>query len=79
MLYVIDYCNGFVEEVDCVDLEAAKEEAVKGMRYTQSNVQIKSAEGEVLSTSHWWSVEPTEDDVVLERFGSYGFYGDWID
>jgi len=79
MELIINYCNGFVENVDCANLDEAKDLAVQGMSYTQANVRIESGEGELLSTSHWYGVEPNEDDTPLETFGTFGFYGDWVD
>lgn len=79
MEFIIDYCNGFNETVECADLEEAKSLAVDGMSYTQANVNIKSKDGDLLATSHWYGVEPGEDDEVLERFGNRGFYSSWVE
>ena len=79
MKYVINYCNGITENVECADLEAAKEAAVQGMNYTQANVKIENTEGELLSTSYWYGVEQSEEDTPLETIGTFGFYGEWVD
>lgn len=81
--FKINYHTGIEEEVEVADLQEAKEVAQKGIAYTQANVTIETLDGEVLATSRWYVVEPTEEDIedglVLEQIGSYGFYQTWDD
>ncbi|HEY9571257.1 MAG TPA: hypothetical protein VIR26_09680 [Metalysinibacillus sp.] len=76
--YTINYQNGFTSEF-LGTLEEAKLEALDGMSYTQASVSIEK-DGEVVTTSRWYGVEPTQEDydnnAVLEEIGG-GFYGDW--
>lgn len=79
----INYHTGIEEEVEVADLQEAKEIAKEGIAYTQAKVTIETLDGEVLATSQWYGVEPTEEEIedgmVLEQIGSYGFYQVWDD
>lgn len=76
--FIINYHTGVTEEVEVSSLDQAQEAAQEGMTYTQEKVTIESAEGEVLATSYWYSVQPGEDDEVVASIGEFGFYGDWV-
>lgn len=58
-------------------LEEAIEEANVNLAYTQENVSIEQ-DGEQIAFLPWWGVTPEEDDIVTERFGNFGFYGEWV-
>lgn len=77
--YIINYNNGFTEEFEGT-LDQAKVAAQEGMSYTQASVTIEQ-DGQVVATSQWYGVQPTEEDFdnnnVLEEIGN-GFYSDWI-
>lgn len=77
--FIINYHTGAGnEEVEVEDLNEAKEIAKEGMAYTQQNVTIETPQGEVITTSTWYGVEPSEEDYVLETIGG-GFYQLWDD
>lgn len=59
-------------------LEEAMELAERGLSYTQESVCIYDGE-EVITKLPWYGVEPSEDDVVTAKFGTSGFYGEWME
>ena len=75
--YLVDFNTGSGNEYTDT-LEQAKELAERGLAYTQESVTIYCDDEEVAKLP-WWGVQPEEDDVITESFGSYGFYGEWID
>lgn len=77
-MFIINYHTGVSEEVHTNNIEVAKEEAVKGIAYTQEKITIENEHGHVLTTSYWYGVEPDENEQVLERVGN-GFYRMWDD
>lgn len=76
--FLINYHTGITEQVKVHDLDKAKEIAKEGIAYTQENITIETLDGEVVTTSYWYGVQPQEDDEVLEIVGS-GFYQVWSD
>jgi len=74
--YFIDFCTGAGNEV-ADTLEEAMRIAEEGLAYTQQPVIIYSAGG-VVARLPWFGIEPEEDEIVTSRFGSYGYYGEWI-
>ncbi|MEG2812989.1 MAG: hypothetical protein RSA79_00155 [Oscillospiraceae bacterium] len=80
--YLIDYNTGAGNAQITGSLDKAKKNAIDGMAYTQKNVDICLISGNdvyVVSTSRWYGTEPSEEDDVLCKFGSSGFYEDWVD
>ena len=75
--YILDFNNGMTEEIEVVDLDAAKEAAESAMAYTQESVYIKDPAGGVLLVSRWNGVQADVMDDVLFEFGSAGFYSTW--
>lgn len=74
---IIDYGTGITEEAET--LEEAKRIAEKGMAYTQESVRIME-DGRQIAVSYWVGIKPTEeDDNVLQQFGDYGYYTDWVE
>ncbi|RUS47851.1 hypothetical protein ELR57_07070 [Cohnella sp. AR92] len=76
LMFTIDYGTGVIHTVEG-DLNDAKTAALEGMAYTQTDVKILNENGAEILVSHWYGVEPSEDDEVLAQFGSYGFYSEW--
>jgi hypothetical protein len=74
--FTINYNNGFTRDVDG-DLDMAKIVAVEGLSYTQASVSIQDENGETVARLPWYGLEPSEDDEVVEQFGSFGFYSAW--
>lgn len=80
MKYYINYHTGAGNFSFEGSLEEAKEEARKGIAYTQAEVTIEDEEtGEIISESRWYGVEPSEDDEILEQYDKFGFYENWRD
>jgi hypothetical protein len=75
---IIDYGTGITEEAN--DLEEAKKIAEKGMTYTQESVRIME-DGRQIAVSYWVGIKPTEEeeDNVLQQFGDYGYYTNWVE
>ncbi|WP_336992614.1 hypothetical protein [Bacillus toyonensis] len=76
--FLINYHTGITEEIEVYNLNKAKEIAKEGIAYTQEKITIETLEGEVITTSYWYGVQPQEDDEVLEIVGA-GFYQAWSD
>jgi hypothetical protein len=76
--YYINYNTGAGNYVFEGTLEEAMKDASTGLAYTQQSVNIETLDGEQVAYLPWWGVQPEEDDVVTERFGLYGFYGEWV-
>lgn len=76
--FVINYHTGVTEEVEVNDLAEAKEIAKNGIAYTQESISILDKNGEVVTESHWFGVNPSDEDCVLEEIGG-GFYQIWTD
>lgn len=79
MRYYVNYGTGAGNEYVDGSLEDAKKVAQEGLAYTQTDVKIQTEEGEDVAVLSWYGVQPKEDDVVIAKFGDYGFYSDWID
>jgi hypothetical protein len=75
---IINYHTGITESITVSDLDEAKQAAYNGIAYTQEKVSIQTTEGETITESHWYGVEPDEDDLVLVTVGN-GFYQLWSD
>ena len=80
MEYYIDYNTGVTPEEINATLEAAMEEAEKGLAYTQQPVAIRDEDGEPVAVLQWFGSAPEEDYIedVVERFGDFGYYGPWV-
>lgn len=76
--FVINYHTGVTDTVEVNDLDQAKELAKEGMAYTQEKVTIETEDRVVITTAHWYSITPEEDDQVLVTVGE-GFYQTWTD
>ena len=63
------------------DLAAAKAAALEGMSFTGQAVTIHNQHGEKVTISEWCSVWPEDEneDEILVRFGSAGYYKLWSD
>lgn len=79
MGYYINYGTGAGNEFVDGTLEDAKKVAEEGLAYTQEDVKVQTEDGEDAAVLKWYGVQPEEDDVVIARFGDYGFYGEWAD
>jgi hypothetical protein len=75
--YVINYHTGVTNEVAVSDLDEAKQIAKTGIAYTQEDISIEK-DGETVTASTWYGVQPGEEDQVLEMLGG-GFYQLWSD
>lgn len=76
--YLINYQNGFTQNVEVQNLEEVKAEVLDGISYTGCSITIE-LDGEIVSRLNWYGIEPAEEDEVLVRFGDFGFYSNWID
>ena len=74
--YFIDFGTGAGNE-GADTLEEAMEIAEEGLTYTLQPVTIYS-DGAEVARLPWFGIEPGEDEVVTSRFGSHGYYGEWI-
>ncbi|GIQ63692.1 hypothetical protein PACILC2_22600 [Paenibacillus cisolokensis] len=77
-MYKVNFNTG-AGNATAATLEEAKQIARDELAYTQQDITIETPDGEVVTTAKWYGVEPTEEDFVLERIGSYGFYQLWTD
>jgi hypothetical protein len=50
------------------------------MAYTQESVRIME-DGRQIAVSYWVGIKPTEEeeDNVLQQFGDYGYYTNWVE
>lgn len=77
--YFINYHTDAGDQVvEVYDLDEAKRIAKEGIAYTQSPITIELMDGQVITESRWWGVEPEEDSDVLEIIGG-GYYQTWSD
>ncbi|WP_040205333.1 hypothetical protein [Neobacillus jeddahensis] len=77
--YFINYHTGagnLIVEVN--EIDEAKRIAEEGVAYTQTQITIETLDGEVITESRWWGVEPEEDSNVLEIIGD-GYFQTWSD
>lgn len=79
MKYYIDFCTGAGNFYVEGDIEAAKKEAEKYLAYTQKDVKIINENGYEVSRLLWCGTAPDEDETVTAQFGTFGYYGEWID
>lgn len=76
--FLVDYQTGAGNQ-EAATLEEAQALAVKNLSYTQESVYVINKEtNERVAYLPWYGVAPEEDDVITERFGDAGFYGEWI-
>lgn len=73
-MFRINYQNGMIEE-GFVTVEEAK--AAVDFEYTQCNVTIEDEDGDEVLRSTWYSVPASDEDDVIESFGTFGFYQGW--
>ena len=74
--YYIDYGTGAGNEWVTGTLEEAKQAAVEGVSYTQTDVVILE-DGEEVARLVWCGCprDPDDDDIeVVVDFGGFGFY-----
>lgn len=77
--YLIDFQNGFYEEVEANSLEHAMKITYDKLAYTRNSVHVKNQEdGEDLAILPWYGVAASEEDVVTADYGKFGFYGEWV-
>ena len=81
--YIIDYQNGFVDEISCENLEDAMIQVKESLTYTQNNVKIFDENNNQLAILPYYGYDPSidddlEEDDILVAFGDFGFYGQWI-
>lgn len=82
MEYYINYHTGVGDEWFEGDLEDAMEAAESGVCYTQQNVTIETYDGnefECVAKLPWCGCAPEDEDDVLIDYGSFGYYGQWIE
>ena len=77
--FTADYCNGIRQPIDKAGIEEALQEIEKNMAYTQADIKVYDDNGDIVALSKWYGVEPSEDDIPLATFGTFGFYDSWID
>lgn len=81
MEYIIKYNIGQGNKIVNVEsLDEAKEYAKEGIRFTEEDVSIYDAGGNLIITSRWFGTRPEKQDYdegnVLEEIGG-GFYTEW--
>jgi len=74
--YIIDFGTGAGND-EADTLEEAMKIAEEGLTYTLQPVTIYS-DGAEVALLPWFGIEPEEGEVVTSRFGSHGYYGEWI-
>lgn len=79
MKYYVNYGTGAGDEYVEGTLDDAKKVAEDGIAYTQTDIKIQTEDGEDVAVLTWYGVAPEEDDIVIARFGDFGFYGEWHD
>lgn len=78
--YYINYHTGAGNRwIDAADLDAAKSDADKDAAYTQQPITIEDEDGNELSRRAWWGYDYDDSQSDPIRFGTFGFYGDWVD
>lgn len=77
--YCICYHTG-AGDLEADTIKEAKVLADCGAGYTQHDITIEDANGNVLYTRRWWGTEYDPDEDCCKNpilFGDFGFYGDW--
>lgn len=74
--YTIDYGTGVTHVVEASSVQEAMEEAESQLSYTQESVYLLHG-GREVARLPWHGVSPEEDNVVIAKFGNYGYYGEW--
>lgn len=77
--YYICYHTGAGDGVEHT-IDSAMRSADRGAAYTQQDITIEDADGDVLWRRRWWGTKYDPDEDCCEDpicFGDYGFYGDW--
>lgn len=77
--FYVDYGTGEGNEVVDGSLDDAKIIAVEGVAFTLKDVTIMDEDGNEVARLPWYGVIPADDDVVIARFGSLGFYSYWLE
>ncbi len=77
--FYVDYGTGECNELVDGSVDDAKRIAVEGVMFTQKDVTILDEGRNEVARLPWYGVIPSEDDIVIARFGSLGFYGDWLE
>lgn len=76
--FTVNYGEGNIEEREAINAWTLAEEInQEGLPYNQSSVKILDQEGNELLIADWYGLEPEEDDEVLQKYGTFGFFTTW--
>jgi len=81
MEYTINYNTGAGNiTIETSDIESLKALADEGSSYTQQIITIEDNDGIETARREWYSylsgADECDDPI---RFGTFGYYGDWIE
>lgn len=81
--YLVDYCNGFKQEIEAESFEEVLHDVDDHAQFTQSNIRVlelnPAYEYPVFIAERLWIgvTDEIEQQVNPINFGELGYYADW--
>ena len=80
--YYIDFGEGEIKIVVDGSFKDVMEVVLEQLKQTQQNVTVyefwNGFIDDEVARLPWHAGAPAESDIVIKRFGDFGFYADWI-
>lgn len=81
--YIVNYQNGFEEEVFATNLNEIMDRIEDELNYTQNTIKVLDEHRNDLARLPYYGYDYTIDDNISEDdivayFGDFGFYSNWI-